>query len=695
MDRVFYAPFAKALDFNPSDMETIQGLIKQSYGTGVSAGLFHGIGYLGPIRSPYLALVQKSFSLISFTRRQRVLKSMVQFMQAEHPEMIVPAERYFNGSHMEFREINTGPTATVYVLEGGKPAAYYIPKEFAEQFSSKSPDEMELIKFVNRVVSVNKSLITELNPGFWALNMPRDIGSLVVNVPGGWKALRYFPEAYRAARDLVTLRPNARADQALAREMVISRANYRDESLGDSTEVGRALARFGQSPVLMRKVTEDMTRFQRILRALAMGWRGFVSVGKTLERTTKIAAMMHMDKAFPNMPEWQKQRMVVEMAGSPDFLERGRLAWLMDTFMLFYNPFVQGIHSSITAAKANPKKAALKYSLYMGAPALALWLFENGFLSFLMPDDLEHDLREKLLSIPENDKRRGWVIPLWWSDYEQRKVAYLVLPMAEQLRAAHIALRGWLQGISGGIRAAGKEGASAGDVAGAIYGRTPVEGLRSSLAFGVQDVPGMNPFIDELIIHTRYWVAHQNPFDSHTGRQILDTDTFEAKEGGGELLKRSVSRLGAGILYRYRKDNDIPTTAEKVLNKGIVSNTLGRFFRVSNRGRYEQIANVVDEQKTEVARMHMAAKRIVRQAFFGELDSVSKNDQRYMADPGFRDYVLTQIKRIPLLMTSPEERAMRTATKRERMAIMREVYGRYAQRQSEEEAAQAPGFPQQ
>ncbi|MDR1280313.1 MAG: hypothetical protein LBK99_05780 [Opitutaceae bacterium] len=93
---------------------------------------------------------------------------------------------------------------------------------------------------------------------------------------------------------------------ALSRNMVISRANYRDESLGDSTEVGKIMARFGQSPLLLRKVTTDMTRMQRAMRLLAMSWRGYASVGKMLERTTKIAAMMHMDRAFPNMPEWQK-----------------------------------------------------------------------------------------------------------------------------------------------------------------------------------------------------------------------------------------------------------------------------------------------------------------------------------------------------------------------------------------------------
>ncbi|MDR1280314.1 MAG: hypothetical protein LBK99_05785 [Opitutaceae bacterium] len=55
-------------------------------------------------------------------------------------------------------------------------------------------------------------------------------------------------------------------------------------------------------------------------------------------------------------------------------MERGRLAFLADVFMLFYNPWIQDIHSSITAWKANPGGTSLKYATFMGGPALAIWL---------------------------------------------------------------------------------------------------------------------------------------------------------------------------------------------------------------------------------------------------------------------------------------------------------------------------------
>ncbi|MDR1280277.1 MAG: hypothetical protein LBK99_05600 [Opitutaceae bacterium] len=693
MDRVFYAPFSKALDFNPSDRETIEGLIKQAYGEGVTAKLFHGVGFFGQIRSPFLALVQKSFSLNVFIRRQMALKSMVRFLEAEHPDLIRQADRQWDGRHWAFREIDQGEVTTIYIVESGKSNAYHVPKWYADQVFTKSFQEIRSIKFVNRSISWFKAMKTELNPGFWPFNFIRDMGGSALNVRGGWKLVRYLPRAYMAARAIAKMKPNALADEALRRGMFITSANFRDEDIGNSTRVDKILARYGQSPLLLRKMTRDMSGWDRVLNVLARAWHGYASFGKRLERTVKISGMLHVDNQaqYKNLPEWKKQRIVLERIGSPDFLERGELASLADMGMLFYNPWVQGIHAAVTSIREDPVHTSLKYAAFMGVPAMALVLFEYGLLSLGLPEDEEDDLREKMRSIPENDKRRGWVLPLWWSDREQKKVAYLVLPMPDQMRSAHIALRGFAQGMLAAREVAMEEkDASAGQIAARAWGRTPHEGVRSALSFGVQDAPGMNPVLSEIGVHVDYWLLDRNPFDAFTGREILNRNVFDARRGGAELAKRTFSRLGGDVVYKYRPREGVQTKAERVLGYGLISNTIGRFIKVSNRGQAEALDAITAPVQVDMGRMRYVADQYVQQAMFGGGKSIDipEADRKYFAYPGFAEYVKSRFEAAALQATAPEIRRLKSSgtSRREKLAIEQEIFRRYERARQADEA---------
>jgi hypothetical protein len=116
----------------------------------------------------------------------------------------------------------------------------------------------------------------------------RDLGAVGLQLPKGYKAWVNIPKAFGAARASFTGQENALADAALRRLLVISRADPRGEHLGHPDEMTRLLLRMGQSPVLWDAETKKVGRLLRT-------WMWWKRQGQTLERTIKIAGMMHLD----------------------------------------------------------------------------------------------------------------------------------------------------------------------------------------------------------------------------------------------------------------------------------------------------------------------------------------------------------------------------------------------------------------
>ena len=371
--------------------------------------------------------------------------------------------------------------------------------------------------------------------------------------------------------------------------------------------------------------------------------------GATLERTAKIAGMMHLDsEEFAGMPEWMKKRMVNELAGSPDFLERGRAAPIVELAggPIFYNAWLQGMRSFKRAAEQNPKEFWTKFLAAFGLPALAFYAFEKGLLDFGMDKADAEDHRDQLRSIPERDKLRGFVVPLGWRDKAQGKVAYLVLPFPDQVRYLVAGLRKTAQ-------TAGNDGAAK-DL-----------GAGSMVQFGGQDLPGQNPLISEGVKWWRYAALGQNPYDAFHAKPALDPDVFKA--GGltaaGDLAKQSLSNLGGGLVYKYRHaaPGETPTEAEEFLSLPVVSNVLGRWVRVSNAGLTEEANRATAPVQQHEAAMRLVGEEMARKRIAGE--PWAPSEQKLIEnDPYLAGYVPEKLGRVMKHATSPEMRAFEQAT---------------------------------
>ena len=641
-DRTLYATFAKTREFNPLEHGTIEGLLASSYGKDVTAKIFRQIGYLGDIRSPYLAMTQKAFALINFAYKQMALKSVVDFMLEHEPNLIAAAEVKFNGKLWEPRIVDTAKVGTLITLVKGEVKAFYVPREIVETMQHGSPLEGMLVGLAHRVLAWPKALLTELNAGFWPVAFAKDLATLGLQLPGGHRALRHVPAAFGAARASFTGKANPLADAALRRLMVISRADPRGEHLGHPDEMTRLLLRMGQNPALW---DAEAAKVSRVMRA----WMWWKRQGTTLERTAKIAGMMHLDsEEFAGMPEWMKKRMVNELAGSPDFLERGRAAPIVELAggPIFYNAWLQGMRSFKRAAEQNPKEFWTKFLAAFGLPALAFYAFEKGLLDFGMDKADAEDHRDQLRSIPERDKLRGFVVPLGWRDKAQGKVAYLVLPFPDQVRYLVAGLRKTAQ-------TAGNDGAAK-DL-----------GAGSMVQFGGQDLPGQNPLISEGVKWWRYAALGQNPYDAFHAKPALDPDVFKA--GGltaaGDLAKQSLSNLGGGLVYKYRHaaPGETPTEAEEFLSLPVVSNVLGRWVRVSNAGLTEEANRATAPVQQHEAAMRLVGEEMARKRIAGE--PWAPSEQKLIEnDPYLAGYVPEKLGRVMKHATSPEMRAFEQAT---------------------------------
>jgi hypothetical protein len=560
---------------------------------------------------------------------------VVNFLRAREPLSVADAPTRWNGKQLEPVKVQNSRVSTLFMLNGGKVEAVYVPRVIGEMFVSGGPLESRMIAVAHSILSTPKAMLTELNPGFWPVAFAKDIWGAAVQLPGGSRILAELPRAYLASYRRFYGLPDAVAQRVLDRQMVISRADSRGEHLGQADEMTRILLRLGKSPV---QWNAEVTKIERVLRAF---WRGWAQQGQVFEGTVKIAAMRALDRQFPDMPEGAKRELVRERGGSPNFLAKGRWSSVVELGLnlMFYNAWKEGMRSMKRAATEDPRGFWSKFAATVGAAGLVMWAMERGLVG---TEEEAGPLRDMMRSVPEADKLRGLVIPLGWSDRATGKVAYLVLPFPDSLRWAHAALRKSLQSSTGSAPAG--------------------EGLGSFVQYQGQDLPGENPWVGAASELYEYYVKNRNPYDNFTGRPALDQTRVDAGEADEELAKRTISRMTGGVVYRYRNERpgEQLTDLETFLKQPVVSNLLGRWVRVSNRGLSELYNQAAAPTAKQEAQMQLVGEEMIKRTMTGEPWS-----KEQVALYGVSEYLVNYIDnaapRLAMQADSPYLRALSQA----------------------------------
>lgn len=553
--------------------EGINRLLDMAFGAGIGPKIYRQMGTLQEIKNPATAAVMKGLSLISAVHRNTAKREVVKLMQEVDPELIREADQNWNGKRHEWVMKDTPHVGTVVVMNGGQPTAYYVPRTIAEALNGADPMESQLGLAAIQANNTLKALYTQLNYGFWPVNLMRDTGSFWLQMPGAMSPLRWaknLPRAYRAAVSSTRGTPNADAKEALRRLMVISRAEYRGLDAADEHEL--TLESFGQTPA-------DWDRTAKQHHLLMRAWLKYKGFGQTFERLNKINGMLYLDEHFPDKPEWQKRKIVRELAGSPDFLERSGSA-VVNWALMFYNPWKEGLHSLKAAAKADPWGFSFKTFAMVMLPAVLQALAASG----LFGDERQKQYR----SIPDYDLSNYWCIPLGWQNEAQGKVAYLRLPLAEPMRVLN----------------------------GVVFHSLTDRG-QGLAEYGAGQLPGLNSLAKVAMGWGTLLLAGKNPPDPLRGKDVIEPDVFEA---GGLPVAQAMGKwtwneLGGGIVHRFRDPQltDAPQeNVEKFLQTPVVSNFLGRWVKVSSRGIDDQDRKLAEPVRQQRAQARVAVREMIR-----------------------------------------------------------------------------------
>jgi len=633
----------------------VMEILSKQYGHGVGPRIHQAFGYLGNIKNPFLATMQKDLSLLNLAHREPAKRMMVETMlDSEFAGEWHEAEKVWTGKRLEPKIVENERLGTVMFLDHGKIRAYYGPRALVEQFNSPQVLENRIAASAMRYLKLYKALWTQLRYGFWPVAYARDIGAFRDQLPGatrlptGKSFWNYRRRALAAARSLARGEPNSVGQDALRRGMLISRA----EPLGDARgaeQVERYLAQFNFEPASWERPAGADQKQAALARAARNFWHWYRSAGQIRERTVKIAGMMFLDEQHPQMPEWKKQEMVHELAGSPDFMQKGRLAWWVDMLFPFYNPVKEGVRSSVKSWTQTPGERAWKYVKYVLLPALAIEAMRRGLYSWLLGDEKNRDLQRMMLAIPRYDWDNYKVYPLGWTDRDNDKVAYLRVPLHEQERLLHAITMKALRADEGGADA------------------------RNMMNLAGGQLPGLNPLLSIGQAWHAYSVMGVAPQDSYYGRSILTDDQVLAGRGATDLLKYSWNQLGGGIVYQFRNqpmDREDPTAMERFLSLPIISDSLGRWVKVSNRGITEKLQDAGREVREKRATIRLDVQDSIPAIMSGSARFTEDQRAALMTDYG-AEYLGDRLQNIMVGRSGPEIRALQGAqSAEEKQAVM-------------------------
>lgn len=591
--------------------DPVSVMFDSRYGGQVGPRIYRQAGYLGSAKSPMLATSQKDVSLITSAYLNDVRRMTVAMLKEIGESNLRESEWTWdkNLNRRVPRIVENDRVKTLVYLEGGELRAYDIPSQLHDMIERSTPaDSKAMIEVIHKTMRVIKGAWTDLNYGFWPFNYIRDTKGFAMNMPGVYSRIfgehayvRYRQRAAQAARSILDGNPNEIAKRAMKRNLII--VTREQISADEGLEAfDRFLKSHGIEPSWFDYADTSAGR-----KGL---WRAYTDIGRRLEMEVKIAGMLHVDEhpKLAALPEAEKQRIVHELSGSPNFLEKGTWNWLADGILPFYNPAKQGYRQSWHAWKQDPYGKAYKMFKYAVLPKLVMAALLGSAGAMLMGKKRHEEYKAMWRSIGKYDKSNYDVIPLAWADRKTGKVLYWRGVEQEEER------------MIGGILAK-------------LLAKD--WNPQDLINYASGQLPGFNPFMSVGMANFQFWAAGINPTDR--GRKIVDDTRFDAGKGGKEMAKWTANNLGAGLIVRFNSDNFYdpnPTMIERILNWPIISNLAGRFLKVSNRG-YDELADrdIRRPAKQAAAKMRMEIQDMLENGIQSQRQ-IDMLDQ----DPGALDY---------------------------------------------------------
>lgn len=435
-ERVFYATFSVKKGREVSD-DPLHDAIAERFGVGAARFLMGQKGSFADIRNPFRSTMAKAYQGIRLAARNNLARTIVE-MAAREGHAVEVAKKWdanANKGRGGWRYENHRPTerqSVVGYLDGGEFRQFVVPKALAALLDegTQDPAARSLFAWARAATNAIGGLYTRDNLSFQSVAERRDIMSCYLHLPGAkmtpfvagllagnvpvvssilpsWVVrpligyipgatrlfmdgdpMRFYQAADRMAVEIMSGKMSPAAEAMLRRDFIIAdRKSPRTDEYGRAYEsdVGQAMRRSGVE--VSRKVLgeKEPTGVWGKAKDAARGLRETVNdAGERREMRVKIMAMMFMDAAHPDMPEWRKRDIVRNMGGSPDFLEGGSAKGILSLGRQFINPAIQGTAADFRAMRENPTRYWGRKMRTTIVPALLRYLTASGIGAVLV-----------------------------------------------------------------------------------------------------------------------------------------------------------------------------------------------------------------------------------------------------------------------------------------------------------------------
>ncbi len=539
---------------------------------GMTSKVHKSIGTLKDIANPADASLLKTISVLRAIERNKVSRSVVEFLQKNFPEDIKEADTVRTPKGPIPKESRLPYHDLVTYMKDGKSQGYYVDPYIAKSVANENIGHtIGILRIMNSAIF--RPLFITFNPGFQAFNFIRDLLRFWKNTPGMSfaGALKRYKEAIPVAKARAFGLQNDLM-QKMEKEQILS-ISY--NQLVDGADVEEK-----QIDNILK--TSGIDSFQPKVRYKAM--EPFVKVleyikdlGDFVETLPKVAGYLELTKG-DTVPITKEQKSFLRRnIGSPDFLAGGYWKPLTNEVFLFSNAITQGIRSDVGVA-TDPKTRSgywFKTAKVNILPKILMILAGAGLFG--------EKIKEMMDKASEYDKTNYIVVPLGTD--ENGKTIYFRVPQDEGGRL--------VGGLIWKALNAGNNNQSA------------MRDLIDIGNFTAGQLPSVSPTITSAVATSQY-LAGQNPYDTFRNRNVLTDDQFKA---GGKYAAKPFfgwlfNQAGGGVFYTFSqtapRDQSGP---EKFFNLPVVGNVAGRFVKVSDYGQTETLnqikANVQQEQSRE------------------------------------------------------------------------------------------------
>lgn len=557
------------------------------FGPGTGGRIFGQIGTLKDIANPFTTTMLNDMMLMRAASQNIALHTTIDFYRTANktdPQVFAfePAKKRFTGKFNEFIESTNPDLKLVRVLRNGKMEGYYLDKYVAEAFERNPLDGNAVINATRTFNNAIRTVLTDINPGFWMVNMVRDYNRTVKNLPatGSDKVIpykqflqyfKYWKQGFKPALRSVYGIPDSIIKEMYKNNELIS-IEERGNDFKADTEAERLLKRHHQKPHVWKK---------EITMPLKWLYRHMTNMGQAIERQNKVAAHLYIKEKFPDMSPEMQGHMIRVQAGSPAFLRKGTGNPVVNNIFMFSNAMKEGWRGDLEVMKDRPAEYMYKTIQANIIPKMLM----HGMAVGMFGDETKTIMD----GISEYDKMNYIIIPIGLG--ENGESIYFRIPQDETGRV-----------FSG--------------VAWKIFGQGKEQDIRSVIDYTAGQLPTLSPVLTSISAMKDY-MSGQMPYDNFRQRSAINQTTWDAgfPERDKAMTGYMWNTMGGGIYKRYDTQNleKIKTDLEELLHFPILENTIGRFLKVSDYGIRQELTNAAEGVKQESAQQTLAANHAINQ----------------------------------------------------------------------------------